>query len=194
MEKKLLKAALISALLSSVLVGTMLANLGRANPYIKGGNTPPPEDIQPPSISIFSPNNNTVFTSNNVTLTFNVTTSEETYKLSAVYFKVDWQEGNTSVYYFLVNPDYLYIKNLTGIPEGKHVVTVTAVAHGYYIEGYTSYSYDISGSSSVYFSIEKYSIGKPFPATPVAAASVATAVVVGAGLLVYFKKRKGWRL
>jgi parallel beta-helix repeat protein len=34
------------------------------------------------------------------------------------------------------------------------------------------------------------SVGKPFPTTLVTAASVATVVVVGAGLLVYFKKRK----
>jgi hypothetical protein len=189
-KKRLLTAIIISTLLLSAVAGIQLFSLGRANPYIKGGNTPPPEDIQPPTISIFSPNNNTMYASDNITLTFDVTMPEDTYTLCAVYFEVDWQEGNTSVYYSRTAPDNLYIKNLTGIPEGKHRITITAVAHGYYIEGYTSYSYDINGSSSVYFSIEKQIIGEPFPTTLVARASVATIAVVGMGLLVYFKKRR----
>jgi len=190
-KKMLLKAAFISALLSSVLVGTTLVNLGRANPYIGGGYKPPPEGTQPPTISIFSPNNNTVFASNNITLAFNVTMLEERYTLSAVYFVTDWLEGNKSVHCLdRAAPDYLYIKNLTGIPEGNHRITINAYASGYYIEGLTVYSSEIRGSSSVCFSIEKQIIGKPFPTTPVAAASVATVAVVGVGLLVYFKKRK----
>ena len=188
-KKRLLTAVFISALLFSILVGTTRVKFGRANPFLKGGNAPPPEGTQPPTVSIFSPNNNTVFASNNITLTFNVTTSEDTYKLSAVYFEVDWQEGNTSVYYSRAAPDYLYNKNLTGIPEGKHRITIIAAAHGYYIEGMASYSFDIRGSSSVYFLIEEQLVREPFPTTLVIAPSASVAIV-GAGLLVYLKTRK----
>jgi hypothetical protein len=188
-KKALATIAFISALLSSALVGTMHVNLGSANPYIKGGNKPPPEGTQPPTISILSPNNNTVYASGNITLTFNVTTSEDTYTLYAVYFEVDWQEGNTSVYYSRTAPDYLYNKNITGIPEGKHIITITAAAHGYYIEGMTSYSFDISGSSTVYFSIEENSAEEPCP-TPLELASVVVVAVIVSGLLVNFKKQK----
>jgi len=184
-----LALALTLALLFSAVAGTQFVNLGRANPYMKGGNTPPPEGTQPPTIFIFSPNNNTVFASNNITLTFNVTMSEDTYTLSAVYFEVDWQEGNTSVYYSRAAPDYLYNKNLTGIPEGKHRITIIAAAHGYYIEGMASYSFDIRGSSSVYFLIEEQLVREPFPTTLVIAPSASVAIV-GAGLLVYLKTRK----
>ena len=188
-KKTLATIAFISALLSSALVGTTRVNLGSANPYIRGGNKPPPEGTQPPTISIFSPNNNTVFASNNITLTFNVTIPKGTYTLYAVYFEVDWREGNTSVYYSRTAPDYLYNKNLTGIPEGEHRITIIAAAHGYYIEGITAYTFDINGSSTVYFSIEEYLIGEHFPA-PLELASVVMVAVIVSGLLVNFKKHK----
>jgi hypothetical protein len=35
-----------------------------------------------------------------------------------------------------------------------------------------------------------FTVAEPFPAAPVAVASVATVVLVGAGLLLYFRKRK----
>ena len=188
MKRKALTPTLILALLFSAITATQFVNLGSANPYIGGGFKLPPEGTQPPTISIFSPNNNTVFASNNVTLTFNVTMLEERYTLSAVYFVMDWQEG---VYCLdRAAPDYFYIQNLTGIPEGNHRITISAYANGYYIEGLTLYSSEIRGSSSVCFSIEKQVIGKPFPTVPVAAASVAVVAVVIAGLLLYLRRRK----
>jgi hypothetical protein len=63
---------------------------------------------------------------------------------------------------------------LSGLPNGNHNVTV--------------YATDKAGnvaSETISFSVEA-----PFPVVPVAAASVATIAVVGAGLLVYFKKRR----
>jgi N-acetylneuraminic acid mutarotase len=64
---------------------------------------------------------------------------------------------------------------LTGLSNGVHNLTV--------------YAQDVAGnmgvSEPVYFSVEI-----PFPTTPVALASAATVAAVGAGLLVYFKKRK----
>jgi hypothetical protein len=191
MKKTALALILTLSLLASLMAGTTLVNMAYANPLPKG-NKPPPAGTQPPIISIFSPNNNTVFAGKNVSLAFNAT---GTYILTDVWFEVDWQEGNTSVYHLDVpTPDYLdpssgvtnfsYNKNLTGIPEGTHTIQVIASAHGYYLEGLTTYSFDINGSSLVYFSI-----GEPFPTTLVIATSVIAAVVC-IGSIAYFKRHK----
>jgi len=85
--------------------------------------------------------------------------------LSKVTYSLDGQEnvtisGNTT---------------LTGLPNGSHNLTV-----------YATDQYGNTGvSEAVYFSVEV-----PFPVVPVAAASVATIAVVGAVLLVYFRRRK----
>jgi hypothetical protein len=64
---------------------------------------------------------------------------------------------------------------LTGLSNGLHNVTV-----------YAKDEFGNTGASgTVVFSVEV-----PFPAVPVAAASVATLALAGVGLLVYFKKRK----
>ena len=195
-KKTLLTAVFISVLLFSVLAGTRFVNRVTANPYLYGGHTQPPEGAEPPTISISSPANNTVLASNNTYLSFNVTMSESTFIFRYIWFEVDWQEGNTSVYIGdLSTPDFIYNqswitefsynKTLTGIPDGSHRITIFASAKGNYFEENTGYSFNINGSSSVYFSI-----GESFPNTLALAASGASAAFVGLGLLVYFKKRK----
>jgi hypothetical protein len=64
---------------------------------------------------------------------------------------------------------------ITGLSNGLHNVTV-----------YAKDEFENTGVSETV----SFSVDVPFPTTPVAVASVATVVVVGAGLLVYFKKRK----
>jgi nitrous oxidase accessory protein NosD len=67
---------------------------------------------------------------------------------------------------------------LTGISSGFHNITVYALD-----------MFGVSGASeTVHFSIAKEQ--EFFPITPVAVAAVVIALVVGVGLLVYFKKRK----
>jgi hypothetical protein len=66
---------------------------------------------------------------------------------------------------------------LSELSNGSHNVTV-----------YTKDTFGNEGASeTITFNVE---VPKPFPTTCVAAASVAAAVVVGVGLLIYFKKRK----
>ena len=164
-NKAIFAAAFISALLFSAVAGTQFINLGTANPYFFGGNTPPPADAQPPTIAIFYPENNTTFDSNNISLSFNVTMSKSTYMITTVWFEVDWQEGNTTVYRLdMSTADYIYDrswitefsynKTLTGIPEGNHSIRVIASAHGSYARDMTTYDFDIGGSSSVNFTID----------------------------------------
>ena len=64
---------------------------------------------------------------------------------------------------------------LTGLANGDHNLTVYAQDN----------AGNIGASETISFSVEV-----PFPTTFVAAASVASVSIVGAGLLIYFKKRK----
>jgi hypothetical protein len=119
------------------------------------------KDIVPPRISFLSPPNGTYATSD-VELDFTV--SEDT---SEILYSLDGKENQTV-------SDSL---TLTGLAEGAHNVTL--------------YAADLAGNTAtpktLFFSVD---LPEPFPVVPVAAASVATAIVVGVGLLVYFKKRK----
>ena len=165
MKKPIMPLTSISALLFSAVAGTQFINLGTANPYFFGGNTPPPADAQQPTIAIFYPENNTTFDSNNISLSFNMTMSKSTYMITTVWFEVDWQEGNTTVYRLdMSTADYIYDrswitefsynKTLTEIPEGNHSIKVIAAAHGSYVRRMTSYHFDIGGFSSVKFTID----------------------------------------
>ena len=64
-----------------------------------------------------------------------------------------------------------------GLANGLHNVTVHA----------SDRFGNIGMSETISFNV---SVAEPFPAVPVVAASIASVAIVGAGLLVYFKKRK----
>jgi parallel beta-helix repeat protein len=118
-------------------------------------------DVAPPSISVSSPENKT-YTDGNVTLTFS--TSEPTSKIS---YSLDGQDNVTIAGNI----------TLSEVPNGFHNLTV-----------YATDEFGNTGASEiVYFRVE---VPEPFPTTPVvAAASAASVIVMGVGLLVYFKKR-----
>jgi parallel beta-helix repeat protein len=118
-------------------------------------------DVTPPHISVSSPENKT-YNESNVTLTFS--TSEPTSKIS---YSLDGQDnvtiaGNTT---------------LNEVPNGSHNLTVHA----------TDEFGNTGVSETIYFNVE---VPEPFPTITVATASVATIAVMGAVLLVYFKKSK----
>lgn len=103
---------------------------------------------------------NTTYTSANVTLEFTI--NKQT---SWIGYSLDGQEtetitGNTT---------------LSGLSSGLHSVTI--------------YAKDPFENIVTYETIW-FSVAEPFPTTFIMAASVATVAVVGAGLIVYFKKRK----
>ena len=105
-KKPLITAAFLSVFLTSAMAGTQFVNLGRANPYLyEQGSYPisPPPEVEPPSISILSPKDDTVFISGNVSLNFNlkviVPVMPELFyyylELSEVYYKASWLSNNT---------------------------------------------------------------------------------------------------
>jgi hypothetical protein len=117
-------------------------------------------DTTAPSISIESPQNKTYDTAN---VTLNVTLNEAA---SQIFYVLDGEEG----FPFEGN------MTLTGLPNGEHNVTVYA----------TDLAGNAGASETVYFTVK---VPDPFPTLPVALAIVA-AVVVAAGLLVYFRRRR----
>lgn len=173
MRKTFTAVAFILALLLSVIAGTQSVNLGRADPYIadwvQEGEVAPPNGTKPPTISIFSPENNTAYASNNVSLNFNVSIPESnnvSLSLTELYYRASWQQlRNISIwsplYYSL--PIQLSI-NLTGIPEGPHWLEVYAVVKGEITTRqeitngifFTTYYviFKINGSSVVSFTID----------------------------------------
>jgi hypothetical protein len=118
-------------------------------------------DTTPPDVSILSIKNKTFYTSD-VALNFAVNEP-----VSQVTYSIDGQASVTVAENII----------LTNLPYGEHNVTV--------------YAWDTAGnvgtSETMYFNVEG---PEPFPTLPVAAASIIAIVVVGAGLLVYFKKRQ----
>jgi hypothetical protein len=167
MEKKtLLKAIIISALLFSTVVGTQVVNLGRANPHlyeqVSYPISPPPE-VEPPSISIVSPKNDTVFISGNVSLNFSlrviIPVMPELFYyylgLSEVYYKASWLPNNTCL-------DLKAVKD--SIPNRTRTFSNDSVAKWstyWTLSGYTlnpSFSIDLTGIPEGPQSIEVYAV------------------------------------
>lgn len=155
------------AFLISAMTGTKLVNWVKANPWLGTDWVSPTGDTKPPTLTIVSPQRNIVYNSNNVTLSFNVHVEESggaTYvRLMQVYYKTDWEQNETYVYNneaisIPYEPhaitEFSYNMNLTGIPEGKHYITVHAVEWGAYIDGLFVHMFSINGSSSVSFTID----------------------------------------
>jgi hypothetical protein len=120
---------------------------------------------QPPNISLVSPENKTYYQS---TISLNFTLDEPTSKID---YSVDGQNNVT------INGN----TTLTDLSIGEHNCTVYATD----VEG------NIGASETITFTVSKpeQPEPEPFPTTLVIA-SVISVVVVGAGVLVYFKKRE----
>lgn len=176
---------------------------------------PAPNGTKLPIVTIASPVNNTVIASNNLTLSFNLTLEASTYypiTLEAVYYKPSWQYNNVSIdidsYTPFMKKNLPFSINTTNIPEGTQSITVYAHVMCEYETGRESVSqspsrifvmnylyiysnfYRIFGSSSVNFTVAETinSEPEPFPTTQVAATSAVSALIISAGLIVYFKK------
>lgn len=175
----------------------------------------PPNGTKLPIVTITSPVNNTVITSNNLTMSFHLTLEASTsypITLEAVYYKPSWQSSNVSIdidsHTPFMKETLPFSINATDIPEGTQSITVYAhVMCEYetsrenvsqspseifvmnYLYIYSNF-YRIFGSSSVTFTVAETinSEPEPFPTTQVAATIAVSALIISAGLIVYFKK------
>lgn len=194
----------------------------KANPYMYHESVSAPAYVKPPNIIIASPRENAFYSNNEtITLCFNVTGPDApnllTKYLIIVDYKGDWIQEAKHAYrtknFETYTPDdfpfFLEFNfNLTGIPDGRHSIVITAVGAGGYAEGLTWYQFSINSSSSVNFIIAKSpeplqlpipsqeptstpetKQTESFPATMVIAPTASVALI-SVGILVYFKKRK----
>jgi len=162
-RKKALTTAFCSMLLLLVVAGTCV-NLIKANPaYRIIGHHDPDAETEPPTITISSPKNGTTYDRNNLNVSFtvNVGESRTAYKtmIMEVYYKVDWLpddiyllDSYSNEYMLIVGSypsNYTDIVNLSGIPDGKHTITVYAREYGLYVVDeslfwFNSFSIDVS--------------------------------------------------
>ena len=153
-------SALVLTLLVSAMAGTQFVNWAGANPnpfypqYVFEGEVSPDYFTKPPTVSIFSPRNNSAYAVNNVSLALNVSVGNSTTASSRfileITYKVDWLPNNVTAYEFIPAPQPTSVEewraykptptitefstslNLTGIPEGTHRVVVYAREKGSY--------------------------------------------------------------
>ena len=163
MEKKPLRAAIIiSTLLFLAVVGTQFINLGKSNPFAWIPTTVHPQ------ITIVSPEDDSIYALNALTIAFNVSINFErgwSY-LSYVSYKASWKQDEIAVFDCETNgyvSELSYKLNLTGIHEGTHTVVISAGGHGgYRNDGYGLLLFrDAYNSTSISFTIHSVSILSP---------------------------------
>jgi hypothetical protein len=155
MTKRGLAATLVLALLISVIAGTQLVSMGKANPYWWYEGVPPDDYTEAPVISVLSPANNTVVNNDNVYLSFNVDVGESETALGTVLltvrYETDWQHDNDDMFAPWSGPyPFVHEVNLTGIPEGNHSIIIEAVERGSYPN---ARAFNIDSSSTVFFTV-----------------------------------------
>jgi hypothetical protein len=166
-KRKALALTLVLALLLSAAASTKLVNWTKANPWMGTDWVAPKDTTKPPVLTIKSPEENRLYRSNNVTLSFDArlgaSISGEYMRIMQVYYKADWEQNETYVYnnegiYIPYDEnaitEFSYDMELTGVPEGKHYITVHAVEWGAYINGLFVHMFSINGSSSVSFTVD----------------------------------------
>jgi hypothetical protein len=196
MNKKTFIAAkiIISLVLVLLVVLACVVEVAIAGPTVNVGDVPPDASTKPSNIEIISPQNNTVFGPNsffvfsvNVYLPESITATQ-TY-INSIDFKPDWEQNSTLLYDSqtinatnriesgsLNAPKYFsYIKELTGIPDGNHSITVYVSSGGIYTypsgtfgysNGYTTFT--IMSNATIFFTVHNNNslVPSPTPSQP----------------------------
>jgi hypothetical protein len=154
MNKKTLRFIIIAALLISAIAGTQSVKVAKANPFFIFHQISPIPGTIPPNITISSPQNNTVYSSDNITISFslsfnfiigvNYTLDNETVQAFSI-----WHGGSASNSNEI--PEFSTTFTSPSLPTGNHKLTVAAEAVVYV--GNMSIFF-IDGSSTVFFTID----------------------------------------
>ena len=151
-----------------ILISTCLVTV-KANPYMNHEFVVDPSFVNPPTITITSPEQNALYSNDGIiTLCFNVTGPDApsllTKYLSMIDYKGDWMQEAKHAYrtknFETYTPDdfpfsLAFDFNVTGIPPGKHSLVITAFGSGGYAQGLTWYQFSKNSSTSVNFTIDK---------------------------------------
>jgi hypothetical protein len=213
MPKKLLATTIILTLILVLVIGLQAVEV-EANPV----PYPVEPTKELPTLNVISPQNGDIYSTNTVKMNFTVTTpaSWNLYHLGipvigdyAVYI---YLEG-TNQTFIPYNPAYKnttmnYSQDISGLANGEYTVRIEVRARTFYKNTNPEphgldYLFEVNNiSETVHFTVNSESqpsnpqqSGNPqqsvsFPTVPVTAVFIAIALA-GAGLLVYFKRRKG---
>ncbi len=141
----------------------------RANPYLDHKSVNDPAFVEPPTIMVTSPLQDSTYSSNEtIILSFNVSGPDApnliTKYLLMVDYKGDWMVESLHAYrtknFEVYTPDdfpfnLTFNINLSNVPLGRHSIVITAFGSGGYAEGLTWYSFDKNSSSTVIFVVDK---------------------------------------
>lgn len=152
MHRPFLAAAL--AVLLSAIVASGFVSAAEANPYNYGGTF----HFSLP-ISIASPQNNTVYTTNNIAVIFNVSAPEGTGTayLLGVHYTADWLPNDVIVYTGNAQrycPSFIEHNATYEIPEGEHSLTIAAGGGGGIAYSLLWYSFELAGVSVINFTVD----------------------------------------
>jgi hypothetical protein len=135
MKRMALAVSVVLSLLFSLVVGTVLVKEAKANPLIIFEATDPIPGTVPLIITVSCPQNNTVYPSNVVCLSFTVSKPQPPTSLEAGINSVRYMlDGNLTGLYYCTHyssgsppgvPSFSYSENLT-LPDGKHTLVVNA--------------------------------------------------------------------
>jgi hypothetical protein len=133
MKKNSISVAVILSLLLSMVTGLLIVKDAKANPFFIFEAADPIPGTIPPIITVSDPQNNTVYQSNTVSLSFSVTKPEPPLPLDAGINSVRYTlDGNRTGLYYCTHyssdsppglPSFSCSKNLT-LPEGKHTLVI----------------------------------------------------------------------
>lgn len=204
---------LLAIILLVMLFGSV--NVCQANFTVDSKLTTVPSDLEITYL-IQSPQNNSLYSSSEIPFAFNVSTPglfwQNASCIGRVYCKASWENSTHLLYSGSVYDRYLeneifaaasrerptsfsYNETLIDVPDGNHSVTIIVWVFGGYRDFLTWYGYNGNFSRTINFevkdSVAHQASGESFPTLPVVAASVSLACVAGAGLLVFFWKRRG---
>jgi len=140
-------------------------SVAKANPYLYDKQVSPPSDVKPPTTFVYPPINNTVYATNTVSLTINVSipeteaTAKYSLHLRYIRYQTDWKDSFFSVYEYppgtgLWITDFLYNMTLAEIPEGSHNVTFVTIVDGGYGDGATFCWFNLESNSTIYFVVD----------------------------------------
>jgi hypothetical protein len=151
---------LVVAFLVTAAAGTFLMEVGKANPYLYHEWVSPPAGSTPLAISMLSPNNNTTYKTNDVTLSFNITTQNTSiHYLLGAYYTTSWMSGNVTVYkQNMYSPEFptswSYSHTFQQMPDGEYSINITTWGGGGYAEGLTYNFFDMTTIAVINFAVD----------------------------------------
>jgi hypothetical protein len=161
MKKNAATLAFIVVLLVTTASGAFPVRLGNANPYLNHEWVSPPAGSTPLAISIFSPNNNTTYRTNDITLAFKITTQNTSiHYLLGAYYKASWMPENVTVYKQNTHsPEFptswSYNNTFRQMPDGEYSINITTWGDGGYpSEGLTYNFFEMTTIAVVTFVVD----------------------------------------